>query len=727
MKTMLEPRQIRSGLRGIWIVTIGLILFSQIDFSVRVNHTLPGHASNEISPANTFRVDTLAVDNNATIGGATFGTGAISPAPIAGPTTINNYAPTGFATAQLVLQNVTGGGTSPVVFSGLAGGAAGRFVYLVNTSTDSTTFQLAPQNAGSSAANRFTTTLSAGTNVQVSPGGAALLWYDIAISNWRIVAVVSNYTISQVAGNWSINGLLTSAAANLGGTNSFTSSITPPAISGTLNDYTPTNVGTSSTIHQDVSAAATITGLSSAIASGSTGGRVLFLENIATTPGDTITLTNEGAGSTAVNRFTLPNAQSVVIQPGGGVLLRYRSASSRWYVETPSGLSSSSGTTNLIPKYATANSLTTSSLSDDGTTFEVNSTAFTVTEASGNTSIGGTCSIGGALNMNSHLIDNVTDPASAQDAATKHYVDSRFNNVDPLIFGSGTDGACSFDGSTSPVCGATLSGSVYTMGRTVWASGSTIATSVEVKEAGFPYYDNATLTLTGTAKITDTGATASGSSGGAARANAWFGANVAGGAAGAAGGTSTGLCVPFASTQSGGSAGLIGGAGGTGNTCTGGGGGGGNATNAGNAGGVFTVKAATGCGDIQAMLQHGTFNAAFSSTIQFGTGGGGGGNGGGTGGGGGAAGGNVFVAARVFAGSGTIEARGGNGAAGTGGGGGGGGGAGGYATMIYETNTGTVTTVVTGGTHGAGAGGGGNGGDGGSCLSFKFNLSGDGT
>ncbi len=41
-------------------------------------------------------------------------------------------------------------------------------------------------------------------------------------------------------------------------------------------------------------------------------------------------------------------------------------------------------------------------------------------------------SIGGALNMNSHLINSVTDPVSAQDAATKAYVDASVAALQPL-------------------------------------------------------------------------------------------------------------------------------------------------------------------------------------------------------------------------------------------------------------------------------------------------------
>ena len=52
-----------------------------------------------------------------------------------------------------------------------------------------------------------------------------------------------------------------------------------------------------------------------------------------------------------------------------------------------------SGTTNTIPKWTGSSALSNSSVTDDGTTFAINTNKFTVTEASGNTLVAGTLTI----------------------------------------------------------------------------------------------------------------------------------------------------------------------------------------------------------------------------------------------------------------------------------------------------------------------------------------------
>jgi len=102
-----------------------------------------------------------------------------------------------------------------------------------------------------------------------------------------------------------------------------TSFLTPAAITGTVNDYTPTAWnGARGWIRQDCSAAVTLTGL------GATGtGHVAGLWNISAF---TITLKNENTGSIAANRFLTSGAGDYVLAAGEGVLLIYDGTSARW-------------------------------------------------------------------------------------------------------------------------------------------------------------------------------------------------------------------------------------------------------------------------------------------------------------------------------------------------------------------------------------------------------------
>lgn len=105
--------------------------------------------------------------------GAVAMSGTISPSALSANQ--NDYNPTGLSTATMVRLTTDGGGVRNL--TGLAGGAAGRFLFLCNIGTvNAITFT--GQDANSSAANRF---LGSGTiNIGVCQG----MYYDGVASRW---------------------------------------------------------------------------------------------------------------------------------------------------------------------------------------------------------------------------------------------------------------------------------------------------------------------------------------------------------------------------------------------------------------------------------------------------------------------------------------------------------------------------------------------------------------
>lgn len=129
-----------------------------------------------------------------------------------------------------------------------------------------------------------------------------------------------------------------SVAGNFSTTKSiaFSGVISPSAITGSVDNYAPTSLADAIAIRQDLSAAATLTGLT-----GGASGRLLILTNIHASL--RLTLAHD-VTSTAANRFTLPGAVSYFLDPGQSVLLRYDATSSRWRVVAGTGMSAKSRT-----------------------------------------------------------------------------------------------------------------------------------------------------------------------------------------------------------------------------------------------------------------------------------------------------------------------------------------------------------------------------------------------
>lgn len=267
-----------------------------------------------------------------------------------------------------------------------------------------------------------------------------------------------------------------------------------------------------------------------------------------------------------------------------------------------------------------------------------------------------------------------------------------------LVYGSGGDGTCVFDGmATFPF--ASLAGSVYTLTRDCYlADGSTINAGITVKTAGFRRFCNGTFTVAAGAFLLADGNAASGATPGGTSALGNLGIGMAGGAGHTGVGTGTNGNAQVNTLDDA--------------NCVGGAGGAGGAQGGGN-GGLYTISGTNGGAEFLFPMMTGFLpmqtsggNTAQLRIIGGGAGGGGGGadNAGAIGGGGGGGGGIMQMADYNLVNNGTIRAAGGAGAAGTGSAGnagGGGGGGGGVINSIARFRSGTGTMTAPGGLGGA--------------------------
>ncbi len=107
-------------------------------------------------------------------------------------------------------------------------------------------------------------------------------------------------------------------------------SITPSAITGSNDNYAPTDHATTAEIRQDLSAAATLTGLA-----GGAGGRIVILRNLNATYD--LKLAHD-ITSTAANRFSLPESKDLyLVGINSYAVLKYSATLSRWVVIATNG------------------------------------------------------------------------------------------------------------------------------------------------------------------------------------------------------------------------------------------------------------------------------------------------------------------------------------------------------------------------------------------------------
>ncbi len=295
----------------------------------------------------------------------------------------NDYA-LGATTTWLNLSNATGG-----TITGFTGGVDGRELWV--TATGAGNWMFSNETSTSTTSNRLKLSqgVSWGINGVSSWNETLHFRYDGSASRWRQI-ITSEFpgTLITASLNNQTGPLTTGNISSSGGT--ILSGFSNVTTTGTINDF-----AMSSAIY-----ALRWTGTSSATLNGIVGsaqaGRILWIINASTSSSVTLTIASEATGSTAANRFLGPGGNDLVL-PGGtanqnsAAFVWYDGTSSRWRVL--GGNHFGTGTANTMAKWTAANTLGNSQITDDGTTWAVNTNKVSVDEATGNTTIAGTLGI----------------------------------------------------------------------------------------------------------------------------------------------------------------------------------------------------------------------------------------------------------------------------------------------------------------------------------------------
>lgn len=253
-------------------------LFPVRDVSANQNKTM---TRSELASMVGSSIGDLTVSGKATF------TGVISPAQLTADT--HNWAPTSFATAFTVRASTDAART----LTGLAGGAAGRLVLLLNVGSQD--LVLAHESGSSTAANRFD--LESDDDQTIAGGGGRLLEYDGVSLRWRVVG----------GGGGSAEPVV--------------QTISPTA---DIDDLVVADDTTVLRLNPDNYYY--FTGIDS---SGSSDGRTITIINVSL---DVLNLFHDDAASAAGNRFWLDDAAAdLLLNPGGQITVVYDATTGYWH------------------------------------------------------------------------------------------------------------------------------------------------------------------------------------------------------------------------------------------------------------------------------------------------------------------------------------------------------------------------------------------------------------